>query len=48
MITWEGDSVKSVRRFLDPATAGGARHDYFEAPNREGISLPTLARAAGA
>ena len=45
---WEGDSVESVRRFLDPATAGMARNDYFEAPNKEGISIPTLTRAAGA
>ena len=45
---WEGDSVESVRRFLDPATAGMARNDYFEAPNKEGISVPTLTRAAGA
>ena len=45
---WEGDSVESVRRFLDPATAGVARNDYFEAPNKEGISLPALTGAAGA
>lgn len=45
---WEGASVDSVRRFLDPATAGMARNDYFEAPNKEGIGMPTLTRATGA
>ncbi len=45
---WEADTVETVRNLLDPATAGMARNDYFEAPNREGISMPTLTRAAGA
>jgi hypothetical protein len=45
---WEADSVQAVRRFLDPVTAGMARNDYFEAPNKEGMAMPTLARAAGA
>ena len=45
---WEGPSVEAVRGFLDPATAGVARNDYFEAPNKEGMAMPTLARAAGA
>ena len=45
---WEADTVNAVRDFLDPATAGMARNDYFEAPNKEGVSLPTLAGAARA
>jgi hypothetical protein len=45
---WEADSVDTVRSFLDPATAGMASNDYFEAPNREGMAMPTLTRAAGA
>jgi hypothetical protein len=45
---WEGSSVEAVRSFLDPATAGTARNVYFEAPNKEGISMPTLTGAAGA
>ncbi len=45
---WEGDSVESVRNFLDKATAGMARNEYFEVLNKEGMTLPTLARAAGA
>jgi hypothetical protein len=45
---WEADSVEAVRGFLDPATAGMARNAYFEAPNKEGITIPTLTRAAGA
>jgi hypothetical protein len=45
---WEADSVEAVRGFLDPATAGMARNDYFEAPNKEGMAMPTLTRAAGA
>jgi hypothetical protein len=45
---WEADSVDAVRRFLDPATAGAARNDYFEAPNKEGMAMPTLSRAVGA
>jgi hypothetical protein len=45
---WEADSVESVRRFLDPATAGVARNDYFESPNKEGMGMPSLTRAAGA
>ena len=45
---WEADSVDDVRRFLDPATAGMSRNEYFEATNKEGIGMPTLKRAAGA
>jgi hypothetical protein len=45
---WEADSVDSVRRFLDPATTGMARNDYYETPNKEGMSMPRLSRAAGA
>ena len=45
---WEADSVNSVRTFLDQATAGMARNEYFEVLNKEGMVLPTLARAAGA
>jgi hypothetical protein len=45
---WEAPSVEAVRSFLDPATAGLAHNDYFEAPNKEGMAMPTLARAAGA
>ena len=45
---WEAPSVEAVRGFLDPATAGMARNDYFEAPNKEGMAMPTLTRAAGA
>lgn len=45
---WEADSVDAVRTFLDPATAGMARNDYFESPNKEGMAMPTLTRAAGA
>jgi len=45
---WEGPSVEAVRGFLDPATAGVARNEYFESPNKEGMAMPTLTRAAGA
>ncbi len=45
---WEGPSVEAVRNFLDPATAGMARNDYFEAPNKEGMAMPTLTGAASA
>ncbi len=45
---WEGDSVDAVRSFLDKATAGMAHNEYFEAPNKEGIAMPKLARTAGA
>jgi hypothetical protein len=45
---WEADSVEAVRNFLDPATAGTARNEYFQALNKEGIAIPTLSRAAGA
>ena len=45
---WEANSVDAVRGFLDKATAGIARNDYFEAPNKEGMAMPTLTRAAGA
>jgi len=45
---WEAGSVEAVRRFLDPATAGMARNDYFEVPNKEGMAMPALTRAAGA
>ncbi len=45
---WEGPSVEAVRGLLDAATAGVARNDYFEAPNKEGMAMPTLTHAAGA
>lgn len=45
---WEAQSVDAVRNFLDPATAGSARNEYFQALNKEGITIPTLSRAAGA
>jgi hypothetical protein len=45
---WEADSVEAVRNFLDPATAGMAHNDYFESPNKEGMAMPTITRAAGA
>lgn len=46
---WEAGSVESVKNFLDPATAGMARNDYFESPNKEGMAMPTaLTPAAGA
>lgn len=45
---WEADSVDAVRRFLDPTTSGMAHNDYLEAPNKEGLAMPTLARPAGA
>jgi hypothetical protein len=45
---WEAHSVEAVRSFLDPATAGAARNEYFETPNKEGMSMPRLTRAAGA
>jgi hypothetical protein len=43
---WEAPSVEAVRGLLDPATAGVARNDYFEAPNKEGMAMPTLTGAA--
>jgi hypothetical protein len=45
---WEATSVEAVRGFLDPVTAGMARNDYFAAPNKEGMAMPTLTLAAGA
>ncbi len=45
---WEAASVEAVRDFLDPATAGMARNEYFESVNSEGTSMPALARGAGA
>jgi len=45
---WEAGSVEALRNFLDPATAGMARNEYFEAPNKEGMAIPKLTRAAGA
>jgi hypothetical protein len=43
---WEAPSVDAVRSFLDPVTTGMARNDYFEAPNKEGMAMPTLTGAA--
>ena len=45
---WEAESVDAVRKILEPATAGAARNEYFQALNKEGIAMPTLTRAAGA
>jgi hypothetical protein len=42
---WEAESVEAVRRFLDPVTAGMARNEYFEAPNKEGMAMPAFVRA---
>jgi hypothetical protein len=45
---WEADSVDAVRTFLDAATEGIARNEYFQAPNKEGLAVPKLTRSAGA
>jgi hypothetical protein len=39
---WEAESVDTVRELLDPMTEGMARNEYYQAPNKEGVSLPSL------
>ena len=38
---WEGDSVKSVRTYLDGQVGHVSSNDYYEVENKESIGLPT-------
>lgn len=38
---WEAESVAALQTFLDPALGPGARNEYSEVVNKEGIALPT-------
>ncbi|HEY8164020.1 MAG TPA: hypothetical protein VIF83_00565 [Gemmatimonadaceae bacterium] len=45
---WEGESVDSVRTFLDGEMAEWSNNDYFEVENKESIALPTGVGATAA
>jgi hypothetical protein len=38
---WEAGSIAELQSFLDPALGPGARNEYSEVVNKEGIALPT-------
>lgn len=38
---WEAESIGALQAFLDPALGPGARQEYSEVVNKEGIALPT-------
>jgi hypothetical protein len=40
---WEGDSVDSVRKFVDSETGTAARNEYFEVDTKNAVGLPELA-----
>ncbi|HXY84756.1 MAG TPA: hypothetical protein VEH52_04680 [Gaiellaceae bacterium] len=44
--TWEGQSLDSIREFLDPVTEGMATNEYFEANEKYSMGLPAHAGAA--
>lgn len=46
---WEGDSVESVRRFLERTVGHVSKNEYFQVANRDGIVEPSLtkSRASG-
>ena len=37
---WEAKSVTAVKDLLEPELGKFGRNDYFEVPNKEGITLP--------
>ena len=43
---WEAASVDALRSYLDPMLGPGARNEYFEVVNREGVALPTALQLA--
>jgi hypothetical protein len=43
---WEGDSIDSIREFVDPATEGISTNEYFQANEQYSMGLPTRAGAA--
>ena len=40
---WEGESIDTVKKFVDRETSAGARNDYFEVESKNAIGLPQLA-----
>lgn len=43
---WEAPSVSALQTFLDPMLGPGARNEYDEVVNKEGIALPTALQLA--
>jgi hypothetical protein len=39
---WEAESVEAVRSFLEPALGAVSRNEYYQAPNKEGIAVPSI------
>ena len=38
---WEGQSISALQTFLDPMLGPGARNEYCDLVNKEGVALPT-------
>ena len=38
---WEADSVATLKAYLDPMLGPGAKNEYAEVVNKEGVALPT-------
>ncbi len=43
---WEAPSISALQTFLDPMLGPGARNEYDEVVNKEGIALPTALQLA--
>lgn len=39
---WEAPSIEALRSALDPALGDGAKNDYAEAVNKEGVGMPAF------
>lgn len=38
---WEAESPSALQAYLDPMLGPGARNEYTEVVNKEGVALPT-------
>jgi hypothetical protein len=43
---WEAESIDTLKAYLDPMLGPGARNEYFEVVNKEGVGLPTALQTA--
>ncbi|MBA3886482.1 MAG: hypothetical protein H0X67_12235 [Acidobacteria bacterium] len=37
---WEAESIPTLQGFLDDALGAGARNEYYEVVNKEGVAVP--------
>jgi len=46
LCVWEGETLDSVREFVESAVGSVSRNEYFEAEARDGVNLPSSMTAA--